>query len=293
MMEKHPSAVKTPDIPFWHTRADETAVLPAFIGPDNVAEIQSRDMYDSDIIISSFPKAGSTWMKAMLTSLLGQDIPMFCAAPPSYISSHPHPRVFKEHLPLRFLPDSVKHNNSKIIYLIRCPKDTVVSLNYHMTLFKMDDYHGSLHDTVRLFTEGKTQFGDWAQHFEEWCAAGGIPPSRLFIIRYEDMLVNCHSIMEKVMTFIGRSDIPVGKIHQVVNELQFNKMRQKDLAFVPGSPSFRARDGLRDTTRHFLREGRSGQWRRSLTVYDNDMIDDYLAKLPEKTREKLCELGVI
>ena len=45
-------------------------------------------------------------------------------------------------------------------------------------------------------------------------------------------------------------------IHRVVEECQFNNMRARDLAHIPGSPSFVKKDLLVDETKHFLREGK-------------------------------------
>ena len=37
----------------------------------------------------------------------------------------------------------------RVIYLVRNPKDVVVSYMHHMTLFKIDQFEGDLEDMVR------------------------------------------------------------------------------------------------------------------------------------------------
>lgn len=95
-------------------------------------------------------------MKSMLIDLLKTDIQMFSVARPQPPGLETVPRVFKEHLPLHLLPDKIKE--CKVIYLVRNPKDVVVSLQHHMTLFKMDDYDGDLNKIVQIFCSGKFRF---------------------------------------------------------------------------------------------------------------------------------------
>jgi len=95
----------------------------------------------------------------MLTDLLRTEIAMYCAYPAPLIAQLPHPRIFKEHLPLHLLPEGVR--DCRVIYLVRNPKDVVVSFQHHMTLFKMDEYEGQLDTMVRLFCSGELSITSW------------------------------------------------------------------------------------------------------------------------------------
>ena len=92
-------------------------------------------------------------MKSMLMDLLKAEVPMYSAYPTPYIDSLKSPRIFKEHLPLHLLPDDVR--KCKVIYLVRNPKDVVVSFQHHMTLFKIDEYSEDLNAMVDLFSTGE------------------------------------------------------------------------------------------------------------------------------------------
>ena len=52
-MQKSRHAVKTMDIPFWHTKSENGVVLPAFLDREAIAEIQAREIRPDDIFISS------------------------------------------------------------------------------------------------------------------------------------------------------------------------------------------------------------------------------------------------
>ena len=57
-MQRSDCAVKTPEIPFYHTRSTDGVVLPAFLDQDKLEEIRGRQVQQSDVFIASFPKSG-------------------------------------------------------------------------------------------------------------------------------------------------------------------------------------------------------------------------------------------
>lgn len=57
-MQRSRLAIKSVDVPFWHTTSDDGIVLPAFLDQDRLAEIRQKHVNPSDIFIASFPKSG-------------------------------------------------------------------------------------------------------------------------------------------------------------------------------------------------------------------------------------------
>jgi hypothetical protein len=114
--------------------------------------------HDTDILLVTTPKAGTTWLKAILFALVNRvcycpydpqqhplltnnphvlvsflDITLYTESQVPDLSSFAFPRLFSTHLPFALLPTSVKDSAScKIVYLCRNPKDTFVSL-WHFT----------------------------------------------------------------------------------------------------------------------------------------------------------------
>ncbi|KAL6190192.1 hypothetical protein ACLB2K_036590 [Fragaria x ananassa] len=111
--------------------------------------------HDTDILLATTPKSGTTWLKAILFALVKRvhyhPHPQNMDHPLLTNNSHPlvpflenkqqsgenqipdansnaPPRLFSTHLPLAHLPQSIKDSACKVIYLCRNPKDIVVSL---------------------------------------------------------------------------------------------------------------------------------------------------------------------
>ncbi|KAB1207035.1 Cytosolic sulfotransferase 15 [Morella rubra] len=108
--------------------------------------------HDTDILLVTSPKVGTTWLKSILFSLLYRVRYDPNAQQHPLLTTHPHelvpilemdlystkqvpdlthltsPRLLSTHLPYSLLTRSVKDSMCKIVYLCRNPKDTFVSL---------------------------------------------------------------------------------------------------------------------------------------------------------------------
>lgn len=106
---------------------------------------------DTDIILASYPKSGTTWVKALTVALLERSVDG--SRSHSLTSDSPHmlvpffelnlylkssepdltkfslssPRVFSTHMPLHTLRQPLKNLPCKIVYVCRNVKDVIVS----------------------------------------------------------------------------------------------------------------------------------------------------------------------
>ncbi|KAL1202357.1 Cytosolic sulfotransferase 1 [Cardamine amara subsp. amara] len=110
---------------------------------------------DSDIIIASFPKSGTTWLKALTVALLerskhrsSDDHPLLSHNPHALVQSleailylnsqtpdlmpkfSSSSRVFSTHMPLHTVQETLKESPCKIVYVCRNVKDALVSRWY-------------------------------------------------------------------------------------------------------------------------------------------------------------------
>lgn len=108
---------------------------------------------------------------------------------------------------------------------------------------------------------------------------------------YESLLADCYGVMKSVLTFLGK-EVPDEELMDVVENSKFDKMKKRDLNFVPGCPSFWAKQLMKDSNRHFLREGKSGSWRNHLSVANNETIEKYLDE-DKQFRSKIVKLNIM
>ncbi|KAF2574728.1 hypothetical protein F2Q70_00001191 [Brassica cretica] len=110
---------------------------------------------DTDIILTSYPKSGTTWLRALTVTLLERaknhssssshdEHPLLCDNPHRIVpflevdvfleSSSPNlakfsasPRLFSTHMPLHAMQENLNPSPCKIVYVCRNVKDTLIS----------------------------------------------------------------------------------------------------------------------------------------------------------------------
>nr|XP_014339874.1 PREDICTED: sulfotransferase family cytosolic 1B member 1-like [Latimeria chalumnae] len=115
---------------------------------ENISNFQARP---DDMLIVTYPKAGTTWLQEVVDMILNEgdvekckhapihirvpflewpplnEFPVSIAAGTDMLSKMASPRAIKSHLPFQLVPKSFWEHNSKLIYLARNPKDSMVS----------------------------------------------------------------------------------------------------------------------------------------------------------------------
>lgn len=92
--------------------------------------------------------------------------------------------------------------------MCRNPKDVCVSLQHHARNKPLFEYTGEFGDMLRFFAEGKCENGSWFDHVLEWYEASKADPEHVMFLRYEDVLAEPLTHIEKIAKFVGIEATP-------------------------------------------------------------------------------------
>ncbi|XP_067420002.1 sulfotransferase 1C4-like isoform X2 [Emydura macquarii macquarii] len=169
---------------------------------DQIWSFQARP---DDVLICTYPKAGTTWIQE-ITDMIQQDgdaqkcsrapiyqrIPFLELCPPRPLATGfeeaeamPPPRTLKTHLPIKLVPPSFWEQDCKVIYVARNPKDTAVSYYHFQRMNRGLPDPGNWDLYLETFLAGKVPWGSWFDHVNAWWDARDT--HRILYLFYEDI----------------------------------------------------------------------------------------------------------
>ncbi|VAH21966.1 unnamed protein product [Triticum turgidum subsp. durum] len=214
---------------------------PEPILPGVVAARARFEPRPSDVFLASFPKSGTTWLKALAFAALHRadhpprapDHPLrrrnphdcveflegLFALSPSPVKGgdvfapHPSPRVIATHIPYSLLPGSVTTEGTgcKIVYVCRDPKDALVSkwqftkkrLAFAAAAPDNPPKPCTVDEMFELFCDGRCTYGPQWHHVLGYWEASRRQPEKVLFLRYEEMLRDPVGNVRKLAEFMG------------------------------------------------------------------------------------------
>ncbi|RZC73508.1 hypothetical protein C5167_048988 [Papaver somniferum] len=146
---------------------------------------------DSDLIVATYPKCGTTWLKALPfaimnkyhfnTATLKQNHPLLTINPhlllpflDNVYSTDKNPDLacfsvnnllLATHFPLASLFQCIKDSKCKLVYICRDPKDTVVSYWHFIAKIRTKNMENiSLEEFYKQFCDGVVEYGSFWDH---------------------------------------------------------------------------------------------------------------------------------
>lgn len=147
--------------------------------------------------------------------------------PPSFQPSDdsPSPRLLKSHLPASLLPKELWKNRSKIIYVARNVKDTVVS--FQPFLEALATFKGPTDKFIEAFMNDDLYYCPFWPHILEFWEMRH--ETNVYFTSYERMKTNLKGVLEDLCRFIGKP-LPSEKIlDKAVKHLSFESMKGKGI----------------------------------------------------------------
>ena len=274
------------------------------------------------IWIASYPKSGNTWVRSFLTSYIFQNDKRFSFDDLDKIRSFPSDDEIN-YLKIKYQNYNFTHmaenwdffqkkiikdkkfiflkthnalcningndftnleNTLGLIYLIRDPRDVLISYSSHLNL--------SLEDTAKIMSDlnivektkdslDRTLLSSWSNHYNSWKY---FPKDKL-IIKYEDLIDKPDLTFLKIVEYLNKLiNIKVDKqlISRTIDQVDFEKL--KKLESETGFPENRS-----SNAKHiFFKNGKKNQWKKILSeelknkfkeIFRNEMLENkYILK---------------
>ncbi|XP_028290602.1 cytosolic sulfotransferase 3-like [Gouania willdenowi] len=268
---------------------------------ENVQNFQARP---DDILIATYPKAGTTWVSYILDLLyfskmscqrqttvpIYDRVPFLEIAVPALVSGKDmadhlptSPRLIKTHFPVQFVPKSFWEQNCRIVYVARNAKDSVVSYYHFDCMNKVQPDPGDWSSFLQRFIQGKMVFGSWYDHVNGWWKKKQTS-SRIHYMFYEDMVENTGQEIDKLCSFLGVSPTPEEK-NSISVRSQFDSMKKDQMAN-------NSTNAVMDfNVSPFMRKGKVGDWKNHFTVAQNqDFDEDYKKKMKDSQLQFRTEI---
>lgn len=232
---------------------------------------------DPDVYVVSYPKCGRTWLRVMLQmyleargyTLRHYNDKLLLGIEGEALVKFDHDKGNWVPAPLRIDQltfDTEKYTGKDVVFLVRDPRDVLVSSWYHLT-YRERIYRGSLSAFVRdelIGIEKVVAYMNlWMEHRDV--------PANFLLLTYEEMHADPHVQFERLLGFIG---IPVERdaLNAAVEASSFENMKKMERTGALKEPWMKP--GARDANKSLkVRKGKVGSFQEELTQDDIDYVN--------------------
>ncbi|PON38283.1 Sulfotransferase domain containing protein [Parasponia andersonii] len=268
---------------------------PSKIVPNIISFQNHFKSHDQDIILASKPKSGTTWLKALLFSIVNRastsisNTPLLRSNPHELVpffeftlyannnkipdlSNIPFPRLFSTHIPYDSLSKSIKESKCRILYICRNPLDTIVS---HWHFANQADHLNliskwTLEEFVDVYCKGEEVFGPFWDHILGYWKQGLEHPRKVMFFKYEDLKKDTKTQVRKLAEFVGypfsMEEESLGIVDEILKLCSFKNLKDLDVnkhgKFMPYFEN-----------KSYFRKGEVGDWVNHLSPTVADQVE--------------------
>jgi len=257
----------------------------------------------TDVLITTPPKAGTTWMQQILHQLRTGGDSTFTSidsvvpwleiqrevktwqAILQHFESLPEPRVFKTHCTAEQTPGI---GTANIILTSRDPRDCCVSFYHHLMNMTEEARTNKQIPCPTSFDEHVEQwleFEAWYRNVQSWWPYFEHP--KVLWLRYQDMKQDIEPCIDKITEFL-KWDITTKQKEKVLEYISFDWMKAHDEKFSGQGGSSKTQTFKPGK---FIRQGKVGKYKDLMSTEQEQRILEKAKAMLEPECLKFLELG--
>lgn len=261
--------------------------------PEHLGEVQKNFVFkDEDVLTLSFPKSGTNWLIEILCLIYTKGDPKWVQSVPiwerspwlenihvyKFLKDKEGTRLMTSHIPIHLFPKSIFTSKAKVIYLMRNPRDVLVSGYFFWIISNFVKKPESLEQYFEWFIQGNVAFGSWFDHIRGWMSMKG--KENFLILSYEELKRDTRSTVQKICQFLGKKLEPE-ELNSVLENSSFQVMKENKMS------NYTLLCGwlLDQENGTLMRKGISGDWKNYFTVAQAEAFDkifqEKMADLPQ------------
>ncbi|KAK6115306.1 hypothetical protein DH2020_007575 [Rehmannia glutinosa] len=191
----------------------------------------------------------------------------YSKTPPVDIYDASAPRLLHAHLPYVVLPNSIKNSASKIVYITRNPKDTLISMwQFFNSLYRPNQDPFPIEKAFDCFCSGVHQFGPFFEHVVEYWQESQKWPQKILFMKYEELKSDPKGQVSKIAEFLGRPFADEKEVDAVLWRCSLGRLKNLEVN--------KSENILNDVpNKSLFRKGEVGDWKNYLTPEMEEQIN--------------------
>lgn len=237
-----------------------------------------------DAFLISFPKCGRTWLRVMLGHAMADAAGIKVGNPMRFTKAEAVapgvPRILATHddSPQNKPADTVlrskrAYSGTKVVFLVRDPRDVIVSLYFHVTRRRGRHYDGTISDFVR---DRNGSLASLLAFYDAWIAQDDTP---VLLVRYEAMQDDPGRELQRVLEFVGVRGLAEGAVARAVEQASFERLQRAEREGTANTKALRT-SKADDPESFKVRRGKVGGYVDYLTPEDIRFVDAAIAASP-------------